>query len=48
MDEQKRGWPKAGQNTGKANNKTKEKESGQQGKRKLIKLLKVLVYRILC
>lgn len=35
------GWTKTGQNTGKANNKTKEKERGQQGNRKLIKFLKV-------
>lgn len=41
MNEQNGGWPKTGQNTGTANNKTKEKESGQQGKRRLIKFLKV-------
>lgn len=40
MNEQKGGLPKTWQDTGKANNKTKEKESGRQSNR-LIKFLKV-------
>lgn len=41
MKEHKGGWPKTWQNTGKANNKTEEKESGRQNNRRLIKFLKV-------